>query len=76
MLAPLAGARQQASFATNALTGKGIEMAAIQTSTLDQGCKDLKTKFSLWLLDQIAGAPREIAAYMVVYGLSCWHDGR
>ena len=76
MLAPLAGARQQASFATNALTGKGIEMAAIQTSALDQRRKDLKTEFRLRLLDQIAGAPREIAADMVVYRLSCGHDGR
>jgi hypothetical protein len=76
MLAPLAGARQYASFATNALTGKGIEMAAIQTSALDKRSKDLKTEFRLWLLDQIAGASREIAAGMVVYRLSCGHDGR
>jgi len=76
MLASLAGARQYASFATNALTGKSIEMAAIQTSALDQRCKDLKAMLSLRLLDQVAGAPREIAANMVVYRLSCGHDGR
>lgn len=66
MLAFFAGARQYASFATNALAGKGIEMTAIQTSALDQRCKDLKTELRLRLLDQIAGASREIAADMVI----------
>jgi len=66
MLAPFAGARQCASFAANALTGKGIKMAAIRASALDKRCKYFKTELSLRLLDQIAGAPREVAADMLV----------
>jgi hypothetical protein len=66
MLAPFAGAGQCTSFAADAFTGKGIKMTAIQASALDKRCKDLKTELSLRLLDQIAGAPREVAADMLV----------
>ena len=66
MLTSFAGAGQYASFATDTLAGKGIETTAIQTSALDQRCKDLKTEFRLRLLDQIAGASGEVAADMVV----------
>jgi hypothetical protein len=76
MFASFACARQCASFAAYALAGKGIEMAAIQTSTLDQRCKNLKAERSLRLLDQIAGASREITGEMMVKGLRRWLNGR
>jgi len=66
MIASFAGARQCASFATYALAGKGIKTTAIQASALHQRREDFKAELSLRLLYQITGAPREIAAYMVV----------
>jgi hypothetical protein len=66
MLAYFAGAGQLASFTTDALAGERIEILTIVASSLYQRNKEFKAKLCLVLLDQVAGAFRQIAAYMAI----------
>ena len=66
MLAYFTGAGQLASFTTDALAGERIEIITIIAPSLYQRNKELKAKLCLVLLDQVAGAFRQIAAYMAI----------
>jgi len=66
MLAYFAGAGQLASFTTDALAGERIEIITIIAPSLYQRNKELEAKLCLQLLDQVAGAFRQIAAYMTI----------
>jgi tRNA A37 threonylcarbamoyladenosine dehydratase len=66
MLAYFAGAGQLASFTTDALAREGIEIITIIASSLYQRNKEIKAKLRLRLFDQVAGAFRQILAYIAI----------
>jgi hypothetical protein len=66
MLTYFAGAGQLASFTADAFAGERIEIITIIAPPLYQRYKEFEANLCFRLFDQIAGALRQIAAYMAI----------